>query len=870
MGQDGSIVVHAERDEGLDEKQNWTGRERNVIEEISEELLDVIAPNGEREYALQKIGNMTEEEAMDIIIEAIKDHENDWNFPPDMKPTLERLTQGAKAYGPDYERDLRVNAYLLRYSSPYPEVRSVSDPNDDSSIPIETFRAYFLGIAWAVIGTFVSTFFNSRFPAISLGGSVIQILLFPCAKFLEFVLPDWGFTFRGKRHSLNPGPWTFKEQMFATITYNVAIYTTNTYVMILVQRKFYDDTYVNFGYQIYLTLFVQCMGIGFAGILRRFSVYPVRAIWPSVLPTIAMNRALLKPEKKEVINGWKVSRFKFFYIAFGSMFVYYWIPGYLFTALSSFNWITWIAPHNFNLAAITGSQSGLGFNPWTTFDWNVATSSYQALAQPFFATAQMYIGSIIGGLIIVAIYYTNTYWTAYIPINSSNAFANDGTAYDVTKVVRDNKLINDLYQKYSPPFYSAGYILTLGANFAFYPIFFLYTMINQWPIIKQAYIDFYRGIRQGKGNFENKKDIHCRNIAKYGEVPDWWFLLILVASVILAITFVTHYPIDTPVWLVFLILAISIVFMVPQSVLMATTATNLSLNTLIQVITGYLLPNNPQAFLFASALGGWAIVGYSENYVSDQKMAHYCGIAPRAIFRGQLSSIVITIFVAVATEDWIIRNVPGLCTPDQPSRFTCAGDALPTYANSLMWGLLGSKRVFGALYPSLKWAFLIGFCVALLFLFGQRYGPWVGNRIKAHAMDTLAPRVYSAVDYLIFKPISIFQVTNPVLILQGVQHWAPSNMAYKTPGFYLSVVFMYFIRRRYTAWWEKYNYVLSAALTAGVAFCAVIKYFAVEYNPKPLNWWGNTVSSSGLDGQGIGRLPLPERGYFGPDKGHFP
>jgi hypothetical protein len=140
------------------------------------------------------------------------------------------------------------------------------------------FRAYFLGIGWAVIGTFMATFFNSRFPAIGLGGSVIQILLFPCAKILETVLPDWGVTVWGVRHSLNPGPWTFKEQMFATITFNIAIYSTNSYTMILVQRSpvYYGLKFISFGYQLMLTLFVQLMGMGFAGYLRRFSVYPVK------------------------------------------------------------------------------------------------------------------------------------------------------------------------------------------------------------------------------------------------------------------------------------------------------------------------------------------------------------------------------------------------------------------------------------------------------------------------------------------------------------------------------------------------------------------------------------------------------------------
>lgn len=84
---------------------------------------------------------------------------------------------------------------------------------------------------------------------------------------------------------------------------------------------------------------------------------------------------------------------------------------------------------------------------------------------------------------------------------------------------------------------------------------------------------------------------------------------------------------------------------------------------------------------------------------------------------------------------------------------------------------------------------------------------------------------------------------------------------------------MYWLPRRgpsHLAWWEKYTYVLSAALGAGVAICALIMFFAVDYHPKPLSWWGNTVSSAGLDGSTTGLLPMPARGYFGPEKGHFP
>jgi hypothetical protein len=53
------------------------------------------------------------------------------------------------------------------------------------------------------------------------------------------------------------------QEMLSTITFNIAIYTTNSYGMILVQRLdlFYGLDFVTFGYQLMLTLFVQLMGM---------------------------------------------------------------------------------------------------------------------------------------------------------------------------------------------------------------------------------------------------------------------------------------------------------------------------------------------------------------------------------------------------------------------------------------------------------------------------------------------------------------------------------------------------------------------------------------------------------------------------------
>ena len=634
---------------------------------------------------------------------------------------------------------------------------------------------------------------------------------------------------------------------------------------------YYGLDFITFGYQLMLTLFVQLMGMGFAGYLRRFSVYPVKALWPTILPIIAMNRALTRLEPRENIYGWTISRYKFFYICTISMAIYYWLPGYIFTALSTFNWMTWISPENVTLAILTGSSLGLGlFNPITTFDWNVATSSYAALAQPFFSTCTMWFGTLLSAPIILAIYYSNMSFTAYLPINSSSAFANDGKPYRVQNVVVNNKLDEASYQAYSPPFYSAGYILTVGANFAFYPVYFLYIMVNQWTTIGQAYVNFYKGLRYGKGNYEGAMDVHSRLMSQYPEVPDWWFLLILVVAVVVACVFLTIYPLDTPVWLVFLMIGVNLVFAVPLSFLSATTGTNLGLGSLIQVLTGYLLPGNPTAFLFAQTLGSWALAGYADNYVQDAKLSHYVKIAPRAVFRSQIGTILITCFVAVATQNFIMENAEGLCTPDQPSRFTCANDGAPLYASSLMWGLLGSEKMFGAIYPLFKWCFLMGLGIAVVFLLGQGLGPKYLPGVKERLRGRLRPTTFAVLDETLFPFVASLLWLNPILVIQGVQHWAPSNLSYKTPGFILSFVFMYWLPKRRLAWWEKYNYVLSAALTAGVAISALIMFFAVGYNPIKLDWWGNRISYAGMDGRSVGILPIPDRGYFGPEKGSFP
>jgi len=62
-------------------------------------------------------------------------------------------------------------------------------------------------------------------------------------------------------------------------------------------------------------------------------------------------------------------------------FVWYWVPGYLFTGLSIFNWVCWIAPKNIVINMLFGINTGLGMSI-LTFDWAMISAIYNPLMIP--------------------------------------------------------------------------------------------------------------------------------------------------------------------------------------------------------------------------------------------------------------------------------------------------------------------------------------------------------------------------------------------------------------------------------------------------------------------------------------------------------
>jgi OPT family oligopeptide transporter len=182
-----------------------------------------------------------------------------------------------------------------------------------------------------------------------------------------------GYTF-----SLNPGPFNVKEHVCITVMANVSVGGAYATDIIATQKYFYNQQ-LTFAYQVLLALGTQVLGFSLGGVLRQFLVWPSSMIWPSALVNAALFNTLHKNYGKR--ERTHMTRERFFLIVLLASFVWYWIPGYIFTALSVFNWVCWIKPDSVVVNALFGTNSGLGMGI-LTFDWSMISYIGSPLVTP--------------------------------------------------------------------------------------------------------------------------------------------------------------------------------------------------------------------------------------------------------------------------------------------------------------------------------------------------------------------------------------------------------------------------------------------------------------------------------------------------------
>jgi OPT family oligopeptide transporter len=310
------------------------------------------------------------------------------------------------------------------------------------------------GLLPQLFANLIGQFFSLRFPEIEIGAICIQILSYPAGKLFEKILPTRKFHVFGMSFTLNPGPFNQKEHMLITIMGNVAVaykYATGIFV-IQILPLFFDQQWArNKLYQICIFVSMQCFGYGLAGLGRTCIVFPDYCIYPQALATVIINRSLHEKRSGTSFEafGITVTRYRYLLLLGCAYFIWHIIgPGYMFQALSNFNWPTWIDPKSKILAFIFGGNIGLGLNPFPTFDWNrslldvrspfleTPKPNVQPIILPYFTVVNFAAGMLITAFcFMLPLFFKNVWYSGYIPFNRNGIFDRFGKRYDIRKVV---------------------------------------------------------------------------------------------------------------------------------------------------------------------------------------------------------------------------------------------------------------------------------------------------------------------------------------------------------------------------------------------------------------------------------------------------
>jgi len=178
--------------------------------------------------------------------------------------------------------------------------------------------------------------------------------------------------------SLNPGPFNIKEHTLISIMVNVIVDGAPITDISAAMRIVYGVRW-SVGKQFLLGITIQLLGFSLAGALRRFLVRPSSMIWPGVLVRCVLLNTLHSTYAKK--ESKHISRERFLFIASACSFVWYWFPGYIWTGLSVFNWVCWIAPNNVVVNSLFGTISGFGMGLFT-FDWTIVSLLGSPLVAP--------------------------------------------------------------------------------------------------------------------------------------------------------------------------------------------------------------------------------------------------------------------------------------------------------------------------------------------------------------------------------------------------------------------------------------------------------------------------------------------------------
>ncbi|KAL0361315.1 UNVERIFIED_CONTAM: Oligopeptide transporter 4 [Sesamum radiatum] len=602
--------------------------------------------------------------------------------------------------------------------------------------------------------SFLNTFFSYRSEPLIITMISVQVATLPLGRFMAKVLPTAKFRLPGfgaREFSLNPGPFNMKEHVLISIFANAgsAFGGGSAYALGIVD--IIKAFYKrNISFLASWILVITTQVLGYGWAgILRKYVVEPAEMW---WPSSLVQVSLFRALHEK--DSGKHSRARFFLIALACSFSWYIVPGYLFSTLSNLSLLCLIFPKSVIAHQIGSGMQGLGIAS-LTFDWSVVASFLGSpLVTPFFAIVNVFVGyfAVVYVMIPIAYWGLDVYHAKTFPIFSSHLFTRNGQIYNVSAIVNDKFEIDlPAYEQQGRINLSIFFALSYGLNFAAVMATLTHVIMFNGRITKQGNLRTVSSFTQRKARHSHTTDEEVQRHPKLVVSRDAFAVVGRVA------------------WALYL-------HERPACVLVSDLVRFWYQTPGLNVITEYII-----GLAEPSPAGG-------HHRRRDDQHWHRM----------------------VSTNDRQ-EHMPGRVTSSN-SPWMCPSDRV-FYDASVIWGLVGPKRIFGDLgnYSALNWCSLGG-AVAPVFV-------WLLHKA--------------------FPSQHWIKLINLPVLLGVTAAMPPATTLNFNSWILVGTIFNLFVFRYRKRWWQRYNYVLSAALDAGLAFMGVALYFCLGVENVSVSWWGS-------------------------------
>ncbi|KAK0208764.1 OPT oligopeptide transporter [Desarmillaria ectypa] len=669
--------------------------------------------------------------------------------------------------------------------------------DDDPTLPVWTFRLWFCSIGLSCFGAVLSQIFSFRPQTIYVSQLFLQTAAFGLGRLLEEILPGpnnrspllrtsnsafWRF--------INPGPFNIKEHVGILIMSAAA-----THGALAINIFSADDLFYGFqpnpAIAIFTLLGSQLLGYGLGGMMRSFLVYPTFIVFPNLIPTIQMFEVL----HSNTNNFLQKKRINFFWILFGTAFVWEWFPEYIAPLLTGVSimclarrdsaWVTRI----FGGAA---GNEGLGLFS-LCFDWNYVGSggsAYGALFQPLATQLSLFGGVLICILSFVGVYANNTWNSQRFPFLTQLLYFENGTEYDQSLILDADYSINATkLEAVGLPFMAGTQVISkIGASLSFGATvthMILWNGKQVWDTIKIA--------RANKID-----DAHYERMKVYEEVPMWWYAGMFVASIAMALA--TNYTGEAllPWWAFFIAVSFATIFLPIISTLYAVLCYVPGTEDIARMLGATLVPGKPHANMYFT-MYAYNSTEQGRSMTRDLKMGQYTKLPPRVTFTMQCGGAVIGAVLNYIIMKVVINSNREILLSIQGTNVWSGASIQSFNSDAITWGGL-AKYLYqpSGRYGIIPMSIFIGLVVPVPFWLLHKKFP------KLHFDGVITPMICSEI---------------------GALSGGINSAVFNT--FLLCMFSQFYLRRYHPRWFRKYNFLMSAALDGGTEVMVFVYSFAV-------------------------------------------